>query len=166
MIEERPLRQTVETSRRRRRLRGSAGGDSIGEITRELSRLVGRERTRRFIGSVTARAGIDVTPAEAWLIGRSEGGAIPVAALEGVTPEGGERLAAAREGLRERGLLEPEGLRLTDAGKDVCARLVVARRERLTELVSDWDSESPEVDAMIDRLSRELARSEPSPQPA
>ena len=100
------------------------------------------------------------------MIGRSEGGEIPVSALEGSTPEGSERLAVARDQLRRRGLLEAGGLVLTETGRDVCARLVRARRERLTELVSDWDSESPEVDAMIERLSRELGRGQPSPQPA
>ncbi len=165
-LEERPLRKTVETSDLGDAFAAPQQATSIGEITRELSRLVGRERTRRFIGSVTERAGIDVSPAEAWLIGRSENGEIPAAALETRRPEDGERLAAARDALRERGLLEPGGLALTAAGRDVCARLVRARGERLTELVADWDSESPEVDAMIDRLCRELGRSEPSPQPA
>ncbi len=165
-LEERPLRKTVETSDLGDAFAAPQQASSIGEITRELSRLVGRERTRRFIASVTERAGIDVTPAEAWLIGRSEGGSIPASALEARTADDSERLAAARDHLRDLGFLEPGGLKLTTAGMDVCARLVSARRECLGELVSDWHSESPEVDAMIERLSRELGRSGRSPQPA
>jgi hypothetical protein len=165
-LEERPLRKTVETSDLGDAFAAPQSATSIGEITRELSRLVGRERTRRFIGTVTARAGVDVTPAEAWLIGRSEEGAIPAAAFEGRTAEGTELLASAGDRLRERGLVEPDGPRLTATGRDVCARLVSARQEELAALVADWDPESPEVDAMIARLARELARSEPSPHPA
>jgi len=35
---------------------------------------------------------------------------------------------------------------------------VLLRESDLTELVADWEPESPEVDAMIARLSEELAR--------
>ena len=165
-LEERPLRKTVETSDLGDAFAAPRAATSIGEITRELSRLVGRERTRRFIGTVTARAGVDVTPAEAWLVGRSEDGEIPAAALEGRTAQSTELLATAAGRLRERGLVEPEGLRLTATGRDVRARLVDARQEELAALVADWDPESPEVDAMIARLASELARGEPSPRPA
>jgi len=165
-LEERPLRKTVETSDLGDAFAAPQAATSLGEITRELSRLVGRERTRRFIGSVTERAGLDLTPTEAWLVGRSEGGEIPVAALEGSTAEASSLLAAGRDRLRERGLLAADGLELTATGRTACARLIRARRERLAELVADWEPESPEVDAMIERLSRELGREEPSPQPA
>ena len=56
--------------------------DSLREITRKLSRLVGRERTRRFIEGVIEDAHVDVTPAEAWLLGRVENGALPRATAE------------------------------------------------------------------------------------
>ena len=107
-----------------------------------------------------------MAPAEAWLVGRSADGEIPADALERRTAESTELLAAAAGRLRERGLVEPEGLRLTATGREVCARLVDARPEELAALVADWDPESPEVDAMIARLASELARGEPSPQPA
>jgi hypothetical protein len=47
--------------------------------------------------------------------------------------------------------------RLTEAGLTVRGRLLAARQRSLTNLVADWESEAPELDAMIARLSGELA---------
>ena len=56
MLEEKPLRKTVETSDVGDAFAAPRDTDSLREITRELSRLVGRERTRRFLESVAERA--------------------------------------------------------------------------------------------------------------
>jgi hypothetical protein len=53
--------------------------------------------------------------------------------------------------------------RLTPAGTALHDQLAAARRERLRELVADWESESPELDAMIARLGTELGEEEPAP---
>jgi hypothetical protein len=47
-------------------------------------------------------------------------------------------------------------LRLTAEGLTTRGRLLAARQERLTVLVSDWEPESPELDAAIKRLAAEL----------
>lgn len=39
-------------------------------------------------------------------------------------------------------------------------RLLDARERCLSSLVADWESEAPELDAMIARLSEELCRSD------
>jgi len=51
-----------------------------------------------------------------------------------------------------------DGLRLTTTGVELRGRLHEARCRRLVVLVADWEPESPEVDAMIERLAEELAR--------
>ena len=57
LLEERPLRKTIEDSDVGDAFAAPQDTDSLQEITRELSRLVGRERTRRFIERVIEEAG-------------------------------------------------------------------------------------------------------------
>jgi EmrB/QacA subfamily drug resistance transporter len=162
LLEERPLRKTIEDSGVGDAFAPPQDTDSLREITRELSRLVGRERTRRFIEGVIEEAQVELTPAEVWLLGRAVGGAIPAEALEAGDANDRAQLAAAVERLRGRGMAEPSPdppARLTEAGLSVRERLLAARRRCLAGLVADWESEAPELDAMIARLSGELAKS-------
>jgi len=46
---------------------------------------------------------------------------------------------------------------LTEPGREAQRRVAQARSASLRRLVADWEPESPEVDAMIERLSGELA---------
>ena len=161
MLEERPLRKTIEDSGVGDAFAPPQDTDSLREITRELSRLVGRERTRRFIEGVIEEAEVELTPAEVWLLGRAAGGAIPGEALEAGDANDRAQLAEAVERLRGRGMAEPSldlPVRLTEAGLTVRERLLAARQRSLTTLVADWESEAPELDAMIARLSGELAK--------
>jgi len=157
-LEERPLRRTIEES-------GSLDTafappqdtDSLDEITRQLSRLVGRERTRTFIERVIEEADVMATPAEAWLLGRARDGRIPGDALVVRDGDAREALAEGAARLQERGLVDGDGeLQLTASGADLRNRLMEARCRRLSSLVADWEPESPEVDAMITRLAEEL----------
>ena len=68
LIEERPLRQTVETAGVGEAFASPTSGDSLQELTRELARLVGRERTRAFIQRTVDAAEVDLPPGEAWLL--------------------------------------------------------------------------------------------------
>ncbi len=70
-LEQRPLRDTVAA--------GSGVGesfavpkdtDSLAEASRALSSVVGREGRRELVAQITARAGVELTPAAAWLIVR------------------------------------------------------------------------------------------------
>jgi hypothetical protein len=159
-LEERPLRRTIEDRDVGDAFPPPQQTDSLNEITRELSRLVGRERTRDFIERVIEDAHVDLTPAEAWLLGRAEDGTIMEDALEVRDP--GDRLAL-QQGLvqlRGRGLIEssdPPAL-LTAAGQATRLELGAARRRSFEFLVADWQPEDPELDAAIARLSEELAQ--------
>ncbi len=168
LIEERPLRQTVETGDLADAFAAPQDTGSLQVITRSLSRAVGRERTGRFIDSVIDRAGVPLDRAEAWLVARSVGGSIPPDAFEARSESDRLRLAEAAVHLEERGLLVSAGdpdipPRLSAAGTRLFDRLDVARCSRLRELVSGWRPESPEVDAMIDALAAELGSDEPVP---
>jgi len=172
ILEERPLRTTVETTDLADSFAAPREVSSLGEITRELSRLVDRGRVREFLTATAAEAGTDLDPAETWLLARSQAGGIdPAAPREARSEEGRRRLGAALVTLRERGLLgpPPEGdgalLPLTAEGAAVRERLLEARRRRLTELVADWEPRDPELDAVIVRLARELGEAESEPEP-
>ena len=68
-----------------------------------------------------------------------------------------ERLAEGAARLLSRGLVDRNGeLQLTETGADLRSQLLEARCRRLTSLVADWEPETPEVDAMIERLAEEL----------
>jgi hypothetical protein len=72
LIPERPLRATVETSVGVGESLGApVETDSLRELTRGLARLVGRERTLRFLEGAAGRAGVDVSPGVAWFLLRN-----------------------------------------------------------------------------------------------
>jgi EmrB/QacA subfamily drug resistance transporter len=156
-LEEQPLRQTIEDRDVGDAFPPPRDTDSLAEITRELSSLVGRERTRRFIERVVGEAEVELTPAEAWLLTRARDGVITADALEARDEEGTTRLREGLVRLRSRELVaEEEPAALTAAGTAIRQRLLEARHRCLTALVADWDSEAPEVDALIARLCEEL----------
>jgi EmrB/QacA subfamily drug resistance transporter len=174
-LEERPLRQTVETPDLSDSFAAPRDSDSLWEITRELSRTVGRERTREFIQSVVERAHVDLDVTEAWVLARARDGVIGPDVIEARDPDDRVRLDEALDRLEGKGLVEiqvtdrsdvPAGkplARLTSDGTVLHAELTEARCEALNELVADWEPEGPEVDAMVDQLAQELGGREPLP---
>jgi hypothetical protein len=137
-------------------------GDSVHELSRELARLVGRERARAFIERTVEAAGVDLSPGQAWLL---------VQGKEGIALHHPEAIAADRPieaaqvrmllaELHERALVRDS--RLTEAGDDTAERLIVARRERLTLLVADWEADDdPRLNEVIARLAVELGAEPP-----
>ena len=161
-IEERPLRKTVETAGVGEAFAQPTHGDSVHELSRELARLVGRERARVFIERTVAAAGVDLSPGQAWLL---------VQGKEGIALHDPEAIAADRpiEAAQVRALiaeLDERALvrdaRLTENGHATAERLIVARRERLTLLVADWEADAdPRVNDVIARLAAELGAEPP-----
>ena len=155
-IEERPLRKTVETNV------GEALGapvdtDSMSQLTRALSRTVGRERTLVFMAETVARAGVDLSPSASWALLRlGAPDPITVAEAAALPHVDADRLAAAVEELCAAGLHDGEWP--TAAGHAMRVRLVAARTDGLRILVADWQpDENPELDPLLRRLADELA---------
>ena len=132
---------------------------------RELSQLVGRERTRAFIQRTVDAAGLDLSPGSAWLL---------VQCAEGRT--GDPDALAADRGIdagwirAELGALDERGLvgdgAPTDEGRATVQRLLEARRDCLTALVADWEpDEDPRINDAIERLAQELAQETPEVPP-
>jgi EmrB/QacA subfamily drug resistance transporter len=155
-IEERPLRKTVETN-----IGESLGApvdtDSMSQLTRALSRTVGRERTLVFMAETVARAGVDLSPSASWALLRlGAPDPITVAEAAALPHVDAGRLAAAVDELCAAGL--HDGERPTAAGHAMRVRLVAARTDGLRVLVADWQpDENPELDPLLRRLADELA---------
>jgi EmrB/QacA subfamily drug resistance transporter len=164
LIEERPLRQTVETAGVGEAFASPTSGDSLTELTRELGCLVGRERTRAFIERTVDEAEVDLPPGAAWLLVRGEEG-LPLDDPEAIARNRSPSVEWVREQLQAlatRGQVADGAI--TSAGHATAQRLLDARRRCLSSLVADWQPDhDPRVNEAIERLARELAADEPAP---
>jgi EmrB/QacA subfamily drug resistance transporter len=164
MIEERPLRQTVDTAGVGEAFASPGEGDSLRELTRELGRLVGRDRTRRFIERAVDAAGMDLPPGAAWLLVQGHEGQ-PIFDADAMAQGRSFEPPWVREQLAllgERGLVRDSAI--TPEGMVQAERLHAARTDCLRSLVADWQpDEDPRVNEAIERLAVELERDSPQP---
>jgi hypothetical protein len=156
-IQERPLRATVETSAGFGESFGApVDTDSLREVTRGLSRLVGRERTLRFVENAAARAGVDLSPSAAWLLLRAYA-PHPPDELRDLPHVSKPSFDAALADLHGRGYLSEHDV--TKAGHAVRDQLVAARTHCLRRLIEEWEPEQhPELDPLLRQLAEELGR--------
>ncbi len=170
LVPEQPLRKTVAAA-----TEDDIGGDvaqafampvddqALPHLARGLAVLADRDVLQRHISAIVALAGVDLSPAAAWLLVRLErepgSDIVTVGARNGMPREQVEEI---RDDLLRRGLIEApaaEGAsaRLTGAGCDVFNRLAAARREHLGELWSDWSTEKrKEMAELLRRLANDL----------
>jgi DNA-binding MarR family transcriptional regulator len=153
LMPERPLRATVAAAARDA---GNEAGEAFARPSDEdavaahleaaLSSLADRDVQRQFIQQIVERAGETLTPLAAWLLVQLERN--PDEDLSDLPMRRGiptERVRAALDELRERGLIEGDGTSararptLTSSGCEVLDRLVSARRAHLSELAAEWD---------------------------
>ncbi len=163
-------------------LRKTAAAEGVGESfasprdassERELERIVssvcrGNERTRLY-AALTTRAGLDLTPAETWLLGRLRNhppATAPDLALELGVPA--ERVATLAGELEQRGLVSDGTgpIELTDGGREALAKLVDAGRAELTALVEHWQRPGgKELEPILRRISASLVEAIPEESP-
>jgi EmrB/QacA subfamily drug resistance transporter len=137
--------------------------DSLAELSRALTVLVGREGRRRLAAQMAARAGVDLSPAECWVLVRQHFD--PHADLEALSSEWEvpyDVVRPALASLDERGLLvhgEDGGISPTPEGEDMVSRLVAERRASLARLLDGWAPEQhAELAGFLTRLAHELSR--------
>src|SRR5690606_13876560 len=136
---------------------------SVRRLEQALSLIAWRDTRREYIRQVVQRAGIDLTPAAAWLLVQlDEKPDVRVLDHAQGDAERERILRAAFDELNRHELLEAEpsldGRAVpNDAGCAVLDRLVNARREHLQQTIDDWDpARRADVAAAITRLSREM----------
>jgi EmrB/QacA subfamily drug resistance transporter len=165
LLEERPLRQSVETGGVGEAFATPSSGDSLRELTRELARLVGRRRTQAYIERTVQASGVDLPPGPAWLLVQAQEGAdlADADAIAENRPIDAAWVRAQVDVLGDHGLVEED--RLTDRGRAVAERLIDAARESLEALVADWTpDDDPRLNDAIDRIANELTREAPAPR--
>jgi EmrB/QacA subfamily drug resistance transporter len=159
LIEERPLRKTVETTGLDDVFAPPRDSDSTRELLRELSRTAGRERTRRFMARAAAAAGVDLTPAEIVVLSRVAHDEPVTTPLFGDRPHD-ETAAAAREtlaSLRSSGYVGSDPPRLTPTGSALYERVRSGREDALRTLVEEWDPAAhPDIEPIVRQIARSL----------
>lgn len=163
LIPRKTLRQTIGS--------GSGMGEtfasprsstSLDEAVRELTTVIGRDRSHELVGSIVTRAGLTLTPGQAWLLGKIRRG-------ESLDPEmlaerhdvTAERFRELRDDLVRLKLIEPDRDPAvpTASGREAIAALGHARLTVLRELVGDWSSDaSADLAPVLERLGGELSR--------
>ena len=166
LIPERPLRDTVRTAGLQQAFAAPEDTDSVREVARELSLLVGREGAKDFLERAAARADLDVTPAGGWLLTRAASdGTVDVPQLAAAHDVDLERLRAACRDLHARELLTdgPDHTTgLTPAGARAVDALADARCAALEDLVAEWSpAEHPELHRYVEQLSDDLVAQAP-----
>jgi EmrB/QacA subfamily drug resistance transporter len=140
---------------------------SAQELERALAVLASREQRREIFVRLAERAELALAPLETWLLLRvARHPEWDAARLGRETSFGTDRVRGAVQHLGEGGLLatsdgagslSAECLRLTAAGDAAVARLRAAHRSRLAELLDGWGPEEhEEIQALVDRLTREM----------
>jgi EmrB/QacA subfamily drug resistance transporter len=137
--------------------------DSLAELSRALGVLMGREGRKRMAAQLAARAGVDLTPAECWVLVRLHFD--PHANFDGLCEEWGvprDAALAALAQLDRRGLLlhtEDGGTSPTPDGEEMVGRLIAERRASLERLLDGWSPEQyDDLSTLLTRLAHELAR--------
>jgi EmrB/QacA subfamily drug resistance transporter len=161
LLDERPLRKTVETAGVSEAFAVPRDADAMRELLRELSLLAGRERSGRFLERAANEAGLDLSPMESWLLDRAgEGRKLEVGYLAETRRLDPADVEGALVTLRARDLLD--GAALTDTGRATLERLLDGAHQELERLVDDWSPEErPELEPVLGRFTRELAEEPP-----
>ena len=171
-VPERPLRESIAA------VAGDVGkeaeevfpmpsdADSVRRLERALSLLATRDVKRDYIRRVVERAGVDLTPYEAWLLVRLDQhpGATPQWLERRYGADAG-RIEATEAALRTRGMVEGEpgaGRQLTREGCRLLGELVRARREHLRAVLAEWDPEArEEIAARLELYPLDLVQDAP-----
>lgn len=174
LLPERPLRETVAAAAvelAEETFPMPVSGEALPELLRGLAAAADRDGQREHMRAITRRAGVDLSPAAAWLLLQArDRRALDPESLQHRAALSGDVAADALRELRERGVLREASsdggrrLEVTDAGCGILERLVVARRARLAELFADWPPERhEEIAALVRRLAAELVPDAPHP---
>jgi hypothetical protein len=121
---------------------------------------MGREGRKRMAEQLAARAGVDLPPAECWVLVRLHFD--PHADLDALCDEWGipcEVAHAALAALDDRGLLfhTDRGSSPTPEGEEMVQRLIAERRASLSRLLEGWSPDQyADLSMLVTRLAQEL----------
>jgi EmrB/QacA subfamily drug resistance transporter len=166
-LKEIPLRKTAETQGVGEAFASPRDDDSRRELERQLTTLVQRDEHWGMYERLTASAGVDLEPPEAWLLGRlaERPPATRVELADDLDVEA-PRLDSALAALSAEGLVtdgDGRPVELTAAGRATHERIVAAGRARLAEFLDGWNpDEDPELRGLLDEVAESVASAMPS----
>jgi EmrB/QacA subfamily drug resistance transporter len=179
VLQERPLRDTAEASAGLgEAFAAPKPTDSLAELSRALSVLLGREGRRHLVEQIVTRAGVDLSAAAAWLLVRFY--REPATSIDKLSATWDVPIDRARAGLSElidRGMVSPNGEisgdtstisaaispenpperhLVTELGGDTAEKLIAERQATLSRLLDGWEPErNAEVAQLLTRLAEE-----------
>jgi EmrB/QacA subfamily drug resistance transporter len=161
LLRELPLRQTAKAEGLGESFASPRDSSSERELERIVSAICRGETRTRIYRELTSRAGLELTPAETWLLGRLYDRTLPATLpeLASAFAVPVERVATLAGELEQRGLVSDGTgpIDLTAAGSDALARLVDAGRIELTGLVAHWQRpDGQELAPVLRRLAASL----------
>jgi EmrB/QacA subfamily drug resistance transporter len=163
-IKELPMKTTIAPTDIGQTFGATRSPDSIAELGRVLSVLVGRERMVEYLGRVVRETGIDVPLLDAGVLvllrtqpTMDAPELIELAKTRGVSSEQAE--AAIADSV-SRDLITPD-LELTAEGADLADQLTAAVRQRLEEMLQAWSPEQyPDIVKLLNQFASEIVRDE------
>jgi MFS family permease len=163
-IKELPMKTTIAPTDIGETFGATRSPDSIAEIGRLLSVLVGRQKMEEYLGRVVRETGIDIPLIDAGVLvllrTQPKMDAPALVALAKTRGVPSEQAEAAVADTVSRGLVTPD-LQLTAEGADLADRLTAAVRQRLEEMLQAWSPEQyPDIVKLLDQFANELVRDE------
>jgi EmrB/QacA subfamily drug resistance transporter len=177
-IKQLPMRETLTTEDLGSAFGAPRSGDSLSEILRALSVLVGRQQMRQWLERVASDAGLDLPIADGWvLVQLRRDPAVDLPSLAASQKISLSALESAVPDLVERGLLadtDHETLAVADPGHTgvaeamptyslspsgalVADQLIDAVRSRLDSLLQGWSPEQyPELVHVLDQFASDI----------
>jgi EmrB/QacA subfamily drug resistance transporter len=136
------------------------------EIERCLSLIARREDRSELLHQLATDAGVELTPAQLWVIARL-GAPTPPTEAELATQLDASHVTRVLAELRDRSLIQPEPQSgLTAAGRAAYEQIVSARCAGLREALVQWRPEdNPDIHKIVDRLGRDLVNDTSPPPP-
>jgi DNA-binding MarR family transcriptional regulator len=167
LLREVPLRQTARAEGIGESFASPREDSSERELERIVSSIVRGDERMRIYGEAIARSGVEITPAEAWLLGRlRERPPAAVGALAEELDVAPDRVARVAAGLQRRGLATSDGdglVELSAKGRAAHLRLVEAGRAELCALLDGWHADEDEdLAPVVRRLAASLVAEMPS----
>jgi EmrB/QacA subfamily drug resistance transporter len=173
-LQERPLRQTVADQGIGDSFASPRNATSLTELETRLSTLARRGNRHRIYQHLAKTAGLDITPAEAWLLlRRAQHDPFTTHDVATTWNISDEALIPLLVDLQAHHLIErvpaspDQPIHLTNAGHTAADQMEEARREELQALLSDWQPEQhPEVMKLLETFSQSLRANPPAGEPA
>ena len=157
LLREVPLRETAAAEGIGESFASPREERSDRELERIISSIVRGDARGPDLPRIVERSGVELSPAEAWLLGRLSSADEPDAAPA--------RIARLTTRLVALGYLSPDsaagGLELSDKGREAHARLVESGRSELTRLVSEQLGEEDELAPVLRRAAASLVSEMP-----